>query len=200
MPDEIKDENQEMKPTSAAESIQESTARSLFDFFEMFVIAMAAILLLFSFFVRQTVVDGNSMQKTLENGERLLVSDLFYTPVAGDIIVFQSSATGRPYPLVKRIIAVAGDRVRIEASGVYVNDKLLDEPYTYTSDPFYYYSSKHYIELGQTYTVPDGALFVLGDHRDDSSDSRHFGFIDEADVLGRVIFRLTPFDRFGTVK
>ncbi len=184
--------------SNAAEETK-SAAKGFFEFTELFVFAVAIILILFSFFVRQTVVDGGSMDQTLANGERLLVSDLFYTPASGDIIVFQSASTGFSYPLVKRVIATEGQTVRIEADGVYVNGVLLQEDYAFTNHHSYSYTSDKAILLGVTYTVPEDSVFVLGDHRNSSIDGRDFGFIKESDILGRVILRLTPFDRFGAV-
>lgn len=173
----------------------------LFDFIEMFVIAMCVVLVVFTFLFCQTVVDGDSMQNTLQNGERLLITNCFYTPERGDVIVFQTTDTGRKYPLVKRIIAVAGDTVRLESHGVYVNGVLLDEPYVHTTNPYYTYTNgiTNQFRIGETYTVPEGEVFVLGDHRDNSADSRSFGFISEKAILGHVFLRILPLSEFGFV-
>ena len=177
-----------------------STAFSGYDFLEMFVITMCALLLVFSFLFRQTVVKGGSMNETLADGERLLISDVFYTPKPGDIIVFQALDTQHTYPLVKRVIAVEGQTVAVFSDGIYVDGVRLSEEYVYFSSPSYSYQSFGEITPGVTYTVPENQLFVLGDHRDDSLDSRYFGFIDERTVLGRVILRIAPLSKFGTVK
>ena len=174
---------------------------SFLDIIEMFVIAMSVVLIIFSFFFRQTVVDGDSMMNTLQNGERLLITNCFYTPERSDIIVFQTTETGRKYPLVKRIIALEGDTVRIEKDGIYVNGELLSEPYAYTTDPNYVYRDglMNRFDLGREYTVPEDYVFVLGDHRDNSADSRSFGFIPENSILGHVFLRIMPFSEFGFV-
>lgn len=174
---------------------------SFLDFIEMFVIAMSVVLIIFSFFFRQTVVDGDSMMNTLHNEERLLITNCFYTPERSDIVVFQTAETGRKYPLVKRIIALAGDTVRIEKHGIYVNGELLSEPYAYTTDPNYVYAEglMSCFDLGKDYTVPEDYVFVLGDHRDNSADSRSFGFIPENSILGHVFLRIMPFSEFGFV-
>ena len=179
------------------EAVQQKTSTA-YDFLEMFVFVVCFILILFSFFMRQTVVDCGSMDDTLANGERLLVSDLFYTPERGDIIVFQSHETRRAYPLVKRVIAVGGDTVCVMPDGVYVNGER--EDYGYISVSEYSYTSNLAIKIGIEYTVPEGKVFVLGDHRNNSADSREFGFIDERTILGKVFLRITPLSRFGSVE
>ena len=180
---------------------KEMSRFSFLDIIEMFVIAMSVVLIIFSFFFRQTVVDGDSMMNTLQNGERLLITNCFYTPERSDIIVFQTTETGRKYPLVKRIIALEGDTVRIEKDGIYVNGELLSEPYVYTTDPNYVYRDglMNRFDLGREYTVPLDHIFVLGDHRDYSADSRSFGFIPENSILGHVFLRIMPFPEFGFV-
>lgn len=163
----------------------------LFDFVELFVFTLAVVILLLSFVFRHSVVDGDSMQGTLNDGEHLIISDLFYSPRRSDIIVFEDYATELEKPIVKRIIAIEGDRVRIDATGVYVNGQRLDEDYILIDGPMLYTP----IEC----VVPKGEVFVLGDHRNASTDSRVFGTIKEDAILGRVIFRFYPFDSFGAV-
>ena len=180
---------------------KEATRFSFLDIVEMFVIAMSVVLIIFSFFFRQTVVDGDSMMNTLQNGERLLITNCFYTPERSDIVVFQTTETGRKYPLVKRIIAIEGDTVRIEKNGIYVNGELLSEPYAYTTNKHYVYQDglMNCFTLGKDYTVPEDHIFVLGDHRDNSADSRSFGFVPENSILGHVFLRIMPFSEFGFV-
>ncbi len=182
------------------EEKKKQTTMNAYDFLEMFVVTMCALLIVFSFFFRQTVVKGGSMNETLRDGERLLISDVFYTPKVGDIIVFQSLDTDHTYPLVKRIIAVEGQTVTLFSDGIYVDGNRISEEYVYISSPMYSYGSTNSMALGVTYTVPENHLFVLGDHRNDSLDSRSFGFVDERTVLGRVILRITPFSKFGFVE
>ena len=169
-----------------------------FDFLELFVFTLLAVILLTTFVFRHSVVEGPSMQNTLQNGEHLIISNLFYTPEKGDIIVCQDRETGHENPIVKRIIATEGDTIEILPDGrVYVNDELLIEDYVFLDgiDPF--------MGLEKT-TVPEGTVFVMGDHRNRSSDSRNSKsdgpvFVREEAILGKVILRFYPFDRFGKV-
>ena len=169
---------------------------SLFDFIELFIFSLAAVFIITTFFFRHSVVDGTSMERTLFHGEHIIISDLFYKPERGDIIVCEDYSTELPIPIVKRVIAIAGDRVEIDTEGnVKVNGVLLDESgYVYIDPNFPY----HCDEL--SLTVPEGEIFVMGDHRNVSSDSRKIGTIKEDSILGKVLFRFYPFDKFGAVE
>ena len=163
-----------------------------FDFVELFVFTLAAVLVIMTFFFKHSVVEGSSMEQTLHEGEHLIISDFFYTPETGDIIVCEDYSTGHLKPLVKRVIATGGQTVRIDPYGnVYVDGELLEEDYVYIDG---------YMEnIPLFYSVPEGEVFVMGDHRNLSSDSRAFGTVSENSILGKVLLRFYPFDKFGTV-
>lgn len=174
----------------------------LYDVIEVAITALVIATVLYIAGFRQAQVVGDSMQNTLQSGQRLLLNNFFYEPARGDIIVINRYRTdkaystldmelGRTEPLIKRVIAVGGDTVRVESDAVYVNGERLDEPYVYSSvnilqpnDPY-----------GMTVEVPEGYLFVMGDHRDESLDSRwsEVGLIKTDAVMGKAIWRLTPF-------
>ena len=149
-------------------------ASSLYDFVEMIGAITVVIILCFSFVVRLNVVDGPSMENTLHTGEYLVVSDLFYKPTRGDIVVLQSPEAAEQYrkPLVKRVIATEGQTVDIDMSTGNV-----------TVDGI---------------AVTDGHVFVMGDNRNNSADSRlsAIGLIDERCIVGKVLLRVFPFDKF----
>lgn len=174
------------------ESKRESFAFAAHYFVEIFVITLCVVLFLSAFVMRHTVVDGSSMQNTLQNGQHLLISDLFYKAERGDIVVIQSADIAIKKPIVKRIIAVGGDRIKMESGTVYVNGVALDE--TYVLDGCHFSSVP--IDFPEQ-TVSEGHVFVLGDHRDRSSDSRVFGEIDERCILGKVYVCIYPFNAIG---
>ena len=110
----------------------------VFDIAEMFVFVLAVVILLTSFVFRHSIVEGQSMMNTLADGDHLIISDLFYTPERGDIIVFADYEKGQTEPLIKRVIGVAGDVVEVtENYLVYVNGELLDEDYVLADAPFH---------------------------------------------------------------
>ena len=168
---------------------------SVFDFMELFIFSLAAVLIITTFLFKHSVVDGGSMERTLFDGEHLIISNLFYTPERGDIIVCEDYTTPLRKPIVKRVIAVEGDRVEVTSDGwVTVNGEKLDEPY-------------RYVDFGQTVAkrpvdmiVPEGEIFVLGDHRNKSTDSRDIGTISVDSILGKVVLRFYPFESFGKVE
>lgn len=177
------------------EKAKEPKARNVdsrFDLAELFIFSLVAVLLISAFIFRHTVVDGGSMENTLKDGENLIISDLFYTPKTGDIVVVEDYHTPFRKPLIKRVIATGGQSVMILPTGVYVDGFLLEEDYVHT-EPGYRYTPV------AEFTVPDGMIYVMGDHRDNSTDSRVFGCVSEEAILGRVLLRYFPFSRFGTV-
>ena len=196
--------DREIEARSAAR--KKKLPHDIFDVVEFFVIAFAVILLLGTFLFRQTIVDGRSMEKTLQSGDRLLISDFFYTPKAGDVVVVQleDEITER-FPLdlvkgqsiVKRIIATEGQRVSLQNGVVYVDGVALDE------DEYRYLDGYDKNATMQEVTVPEGHIFLLGDHRNKSLDSRMFygvgTMVDERTVLGKVILRIYPFSSFGGI-
>lgn len=155
------------------------------------VFPLVALLLVFMLLFRLVVVSGPSMRTTLLHGDYLLVlSRTFYTdPKQGDVIVASKDDFKGGEPIVKRVIATEGQKVDIDfdAGIVYVDDQPLDEPYTL--EPTYMPEG-----VGFPLVVDDGCLFVMGDNRNQSKDSRHpeIGLIDEREVLGKVLLVIFP--------
>ena len=199
-------DNKEKKSSNACDN---SLAAKLFEYVEMFVFAAVFVVLLMTLGLRMCVVSGDSMNNTLLSGERLVISDLFYTPKQGDVIVFhQTSDTSEQFnePIVKRVIATEGQFVKVDDNQhkVYVSDdadftedEVLSEPYILVGAP--HYALREGIDKVEVYQVPEGHLFVMGDNRPVSADSRYHevGFVDERRVLGKVLFRIMPFTVFA---
>lgn len=167
----------------------------LFDWSEAMIFSLILVVVVFTFFFRLIAVDGTSMLPTLQDHDMMIVSDLGYNPERGDVIVVNKE-TFSIGPIVKRVIAVGGDTVDINfASGeVFVNGEVLDEPYI--KEPTYTAEGTEF-----PLTVPEGQLFLLGDNRNGSSDSRdpRIGLVDERYVIGHVLAVIFPFSSFGVV-
>ena len=168
----------------------------LYDWLEVIVLSAAFALLLFTFILRLAIVDGDSMNHTLHDQELLIISSLMYTPENSDIIVFTSP--NYPEPIVKRIIATEGQTVDIDFDTwtVTVDGKVVEEDYINRVP-----GAMRSADVSFPLTVPEGYIFVMGDNRNDSLDSRNsrIGFVDERHILGEVKLRIFPFDRFGTI-
>lgn len=164
------------------------SARGLFEWLELFVWVIGITLLIFSVFLRVAVVDGDSMQSTLHSGDTLLLSNFGYTPEKGDIIVFQVAGSDHSHPVVKRVIATEGDTVDIDFDGwaVSVNGEALEESYVTKAD-----TAMERGNIAFPLTVPKGCVFVLGDNRNASWDSRYsaVGCVDTRAILGKVLIR-----------
>ena len=170
--------------------------QSLVEWYEALVSALVVMVLLFSFFFRIIQVDGGSMNPTLRDGDKLIVWGAGYTPQRGDVVIVDDyTSYGRP--LVKRIIAVGGDTISIDytAGAVTVNGEVLEEDYI-AEPTFLGY------DVAFPYTVPEGELFLMGDNRNASLDSRSssIGCIAEEDILGKVLFCFLPLEDAGVVK
>ena len=165
----------------------------LYEWTEAITIAFAVVVLIFAFVCRLISVDGTSMMDTLYDEERLLLSRLPYTPDYGAIVVILLE--GRDEPLIKRIIALEGDTVQVnaETGEVYRNGILLEESYIHVPTAVE--------QMRGVVTVPEGEVFVMGDNRSSghSLDSRSFGCIPESDIMGKAVFRLFPLERFGGI-
>lgn len=183
-----------------------SFKNEFFDWLEIFTSSVIALVVLFTFVFKVVTITGNSMKDTLYNGEKIVISNVFYEPKAGDIVVISRNVNNTAItaeesntdgPIIKRVIATAGQRVNIdfESGTVYVDDVALSEPYARTT-------TNRQGDVEFPLVVPDGCVFVLGDNRNDSLDSRFStigdnGMIDKRYILGKAIFRILPMNRFG---
>ena len=168
---------------------KDKTKMTVFDVLEPIVAALLAITIIFTLFLRIVNVSGPSMMPTLNNGDKILISARGYEPKVGDIVVL-SGASGIKETIVKRIIALGGDQVDINFTTGVVTVNGVEEEYAeeLTLQQF---------DIAFPITVPEGCVFVLGDNRSDSLDSRstEIGCIDERYIVGKVIFSIVPFGK-----
>ena len=178
------------KPENLPElSLGEKTRREIYDWIHCLSIALIICVVIFAFFVRLIDVRGTSMNPTLNNGDKMLVSGLFYSPKAGDVVVFKKDEYDPERALVKRVIATEGQVINIDFDNgiVYVDGQALDEPYIHNL-------TTRSEGVNFPLTVAPGHIFVLGDNRAVSMDSRNpvIGQIDKREVLGSRMRHVSP--------
>ena len=178
---------------------QTAKGRDLYEWVQSLVGSVLVVVAIFTFVIRMMGVDGHSMLNTLQHGDRLLVvnSMLYHDYKYGDIVILRKNGVFDDDPIVKRVIAVEGQTVDIDfAEGiVYVDGEALEEDYirepTYTAE-------------GTDFplTVPEGSVFVMGDNRNGSSDSRDYrlGTVDTRYVIGKAAFLIFPGPDYETEK
>ena len=158
------------------------------------IISLAISAFIIVFLYQPVKVEGTSMMPSLEDQERIFVNKFVYRlePIErGDIVVFKYPRDpSKSY--IKRVIGMAGDRIRIDGGQVYVNEQALDEDYV----PPAYTDARSYPEI----TVPANCFFVLGDHRSMSNDSRDFGSVNQSFIYGKAVFGYWPMDKLGRVR
>lgn len=160
----------------------------MFDWVQSLVVALLICVLVFTFVIREVSVSGTSMINTLYDGDRILISNLFYSPRQGDVVVLRKESFSAE-PIVKRVIALEGQTVDIdfEAGIVYVDGQALNEPYIY--EP-----TRRRIDFDEPVTVPEGCVFVMGDNRNGSTDSRdlRIGCVDVRLIMGKALLIAIP--------
>jgi signal peptidase I len=179
-------------PLSSAQPIRFGTGIGVW--LRDLVISLAISAFIIIFLYQPVKVEGTSMMPSLEDQERIFVNKFVYRlePIErGDIVVFRYPRDpSKSY--IKRVIGMAGDRIRIDGGQVYVNGEALDETYV----PAEYTDARSYPEI----TVPANSYFVLGDHRSMSNDSRDFGSVDQSFIYGKAVFGYWPMEKMGRVR
>src|ERR1700745_274110 len=155
-------------------------------------LAISAIIIIFLY--QPVKVEGTSMMPSLDDQERIFVNKFTYRwePIERAAIVVFRDPRDPSKSYIKRVIGVAGDRIRIDDGRVYVNDRLLGEPYV----PSRYTDERSYPEV----FVPVNTYYLLGDHRTMSDDSRDFGPVDERYIYGKAVFGYWPVEKLGTLR
>lgn len=198
LPKEPKEPKEPDTPDTAKEEekkppMRERALRTFYDLFEVLATVTVTVMLVYAFVCRLQIVDGSSMLQTLHDGERLIVSDLAYEPERGDIVIIHR-IDAAPYsqPIVKRVIATPGQTVDIDFDTwtLTVDGTIVEEPYRWL-DP-------ERVTLGCEYELPitlgEHEIFVMGDNRNGSADSRQeeLGPIDVRTVVGHALVRVWP--------
>lgn len=181
----------------------QSASAFLFDVLEMVAWSVFVMALLFTFVFRICRVEGQSMENTLYNNQTLLVRNIGYTPEQDDIIIFHLTEPeiDMEKTLVKRVIATGGQTLEInyDTCQIFVDGELYEDSHRVLKTLSDVVIDRYYHSGVYKTTVPENMLFVMGDNRNNSKDSRSpdVGFIDERCVLGKVILRLQPFEVFS---
>ena len=199
---EVSEEDIEKAKEAEPEDIKEkepfNIGREILEWFESLVFALLVVQLVLTFLLRIVMVDGESMTNTLQNGDRLIMTHVAYEPERDDIVVLDSSGANKV--LIKRVIGIAGDKVKVDynENHVYVNGEQISNEHIreVMEDSFYFDPSFCVSEGVYEYEVPDNCVFVMGDNRNDSKDSRSADvrFVDKSEIMGKAIFRVYPFN------
>lgn len=189
----------EPEPIYRPDTPAQSFSFQLYSWLQPFLFALTVLVLISLFLGRMIGVDGNSMYPTLHDKDMLVLQSLGYTPKNGDVVVLAPITFRHGTPIVKRVIATGGQEVDVDydtgtvtVDGVALEEDYLGEPMRPVMDQF----------AGQyPITVPQGRLFVMGDNRNASSDSRFpdIGLVDQRCVLGRAVWILMPPGHFGGI-
>ncbi|MBQ2687668.1 MAG: signal peptidase I [Clostridia bacterium] len=205
------DINDESFGLEEAQEVEVNTSKAAnvgFEWGHCIISAVVIVVILLTFVFRLVNIDGSSMLPTLVNSDKVIITNFFYEPKVGDIVVIPAGKY-HDEPIIKRIIALGGQEVYInyETHEVYVDGVLLEEDYI--NSPTIHSLGEKELSL----TVPEGRAFILGDNRGDSKDSRYFGVVSENDevitdlgeakcievddIIGKAQFVIFPFNHFG---
>ena len=206
------EEKADMENTAETQTEKQTPFDKIYDWLEVMAVSAVIVILTLTFLFRLSTVDGTSMNNTLSHGDMLVIKNI-YDAEQGDIVVVQQLNSYFEQPIVKRIIAVGGQKLKIDFTSwrVWVDGEPLNEEYVNKEsgkmmkyDDFLSIYGNVATKIGSAYemTIPEGYVFVMGDNRNHSSDSRsgYVGLVRENEILGKVIFRLFPIGSAGTVK
>ncbi|MBQ6372160.1 MAG: signal peptidase I [Oscillospiraceae bacterium] len=194
-----KAENPEKEKPEKNKKAADSTksAKDTYDWIQSLTSALMFCVIVFVFFIRLVYVNGNSMYPTLNNNDLMLVSRFLYTPDTGDIVVFKKDSYDENKALVKRVIATEGQVINMnfETGQVFVDGVELKEDYIRDL-------THNKLDFIGPQTVPEGCVFVMGDNRNESTDSRNIliGMVDARLIIGKVLYVVYPLDEFHRVQ
>jgi len=186
------------KKESEKKLIRDKKSRQeAYDWIQCLTSALIICVVLFVFFIRIIDVKGTSMNPTLLNGDKMFVSNLFYEPMQGDVVIFRMDSYDPEKALVKRVIATEGQEINIDFDNgiVYINGEPIEEDYIAEL-------TKNKLDFIGPQTVPDGCVFVMGDNRNGSNDSRddRIGMVDTRLILGRAYYVIYPANQLRAIR
>jgi signal peptidase I len=193
MSEELRSEQPEqLTPADGEQHPPSKVAAWLRDIVETILPALLIVLVVNVFLAQATRVEGQSMEPNLHNNQRLIIEKIsyrFHPPQRGDIVVIKMP-NRHSDPLIKRVVGLPGETIEIQEGHVYVNGQMLTEPYL------------EQLTYGNTgpYVIAPGYIFVLGDNRGASNDSRSFGEVKISSIVGHAWFRYWPLDEIGLVR
>ena len=171
--------------------------KEIYEWIQCLITALIICVVLFVFFIRVIDVSGTSMNPTLQNGDKMLVSNLFYKPKAGDVVVFKKDSYDPGKALVKRVIATEGQEINMDFDKgiVYIDGEPIEEDYIAEL-------TRNKLDFIGPKTVPEGCVFVMGDNRNMSTDSRkaEIGMVDSRLILGRAYGVIFPLSEIGWIR
>lgn len=170
----------------------------VFDLLQSVVVVMAIFVMIYLFIISPQEISGQSMYPTFESGEYIFTNKVEYKlhdPARGDVVVFKSPKN-KNIDYIKRIIGIPGDQVKLVNGLYYVNGVQVNQSYL---PPELYTSPGLFLRENEEITVPAGQYFVSGDNRPHSLDSREFGTIPKADIIGKAFLRYWPIDKAGII-
>lgn len=190
----IDDRYEEEQEINIKKKDEKNYFKIFLDYAKVIILALLISFGIKTFVVTSTIVDGRSMNPTVNHGDRLMVNKLFFMKkniTRGDIIDFYVPSAKKYY--LKRVMGVEGDTVEIIKDRVYLNGEMLEENYVSTN-----VTTPH--NENTKWVVPQGHVFVLGDNRSNSRDGRDLGTIPRSDIVGKIVLRYYPFNNFGGLK
>lgn len=190
----IDDRYEEEQEINIKKKDEKNYFKIFLDYAKVIILALLISFGIKTFVITSTIVDGRSMNPTVNNGDRLMVNKLFFMKkniTRGDIIDFYVPSAKKYY--LKRVIGVEGDTVEIIKDRVYLNGEMLEENYVSTNVTTLHNENTKWV-------VPKGHVFVLGDNRSNSRDGRDLGTIPRSDIVGKIVLRYYPFNNFGGLK
>lgn len=183
------------KPADLSHEKKATLAEEIYDLAKTVAKYTAITLIVRAFVFNLAQVEGRSMQPTLNDGDRVIVWQLFYTPSLFDVVVLEH--TDGAYH-VKRILGTPGDRVDYVDGNLTINGILIDEPYLLEDQSINNFEFEQLCQFDGCEVIPENYFLVLGDNRNNSGDSRRYGLVNQSQIVGRSVLRIAPFSKFGT--